>query len=138
MKDDFESTLDTKLQKMQDSIVLDSEYTRLETLFDGRDKSPKFDRVEIEDHMKKTGIYNPQKAFEDLYRDELYEFRHPKDDETERQESRRAFSEKPTRPGTTDPLTVDSLRERLARPDGQQWWEKNRERILPLMGQLTK
>lgn len=126
------------LQALQDQLILDAEYQRLETMYGGKGGGPSFDRVEIEEYMKTTGIYNPQKAFEDLYREELFDLR--KKSEEREEPSRQVYTEKPSGSGMgkTEPLTVDSLRERLSRPDGMQWWDKNRERILPLMGQLIQ
>lgn len=123
------------LQAIKDQSVLDNEYTRLEAMYNGGRGEPLFDRVEVEDHMRKTGIYNPEKAFEDLYRDELYDLRTKGADTT----SRGAYSAKPSAStaSRTEPLTIDNLRARLREPDGQAWWEKNRERILPLMSQLV-
>lgn len=128
-----------QLQKMQDNILLDTEYNRLETMYDGRDGRPAFDRTEIEDHMRKTGIYNPEKAFDDLYKDELFDWkmsRHGKTDPTERKQS---FSERPSAMTATksEPLTKESLKERLSKSDGREWWEANRERLLPQLKDLV-
>jgi len=122
------------LQAIKDQSVLDNEYARLEAMYSGVRGEPMFDRVEVEDHMRKTGIYNPEKAFEDLYRDELYDQRA----KGSAPDSREPYSARPSAStaSRTEPLTIDNLRERLRQPDGQVWWDKNRERILPLMSQL--
>jgi hypothetical protein len=123
------------LQAIKDQSVLDNEYARLEAMYSGARGEPMFDRVEVEDHMRKTGIYNPEKAFEDLYRDELYDQR-ARGSAPATQEP---YSARPSvsTASRTEPLTIDNLRARLREPDGQVWWEKNRERILPLMSQLV-
>jgi len=125
------------ISDLQDQIVLEQEYTRLENKFSGADGRPYFDRTEIEDHMRKTGIYNPEKAYEDLYREELFDWKQEQMGAT-RSYAQPAYSTKPTgsTASRTEPLTVESLRERLAKPDGKDWWNKNRERILPQLGQL--
>jgi len=124
------------LKDLQDDMILEQEYTRLESKFSGSDTRPFFDRAEIESHMKKTGIFNPEKAYEDLYKEELFDFRTNQTSKNEVKAS--GYSTKPSgsTASRTEPLTVDSLRERLAKPDGKEWWEKNRERILPQLGQL--
>ena len=126
------------LQAIQDQIILDAEYARLERLYDGSDGRPAFNREEIEEHMRNTGIFNPEKAYEDLYKDELFDWRVAR--EREKQGGKPAsFTEKPTpsAQGKTEPLSVESIRERLSRPDGKIWWEKNRAKILPVLGELT-
>lgn len=127
------------LQVVQDQMTLDNEYTRLESKYAGDDGKPVFDRSEVEAHMKDTGIYNPEKAYEDLYRDELFDWRLSQS--SKRTDTPRAtYSERPSSStaSKTEPLTVDGLRQRLAQPDGRDWWEKNRERILPLIGSLLQ
>lgn len=122
-------------REVEDNVLIESEYTRLESTHNGSDGLPAFDRAVIEEHMKATGIYNPEKAYEDLYRDELF------DSWAKGRGSKKAetFTEKPRSvTATTEPLTMDGLRERLRQPDGVAWWEKNRERLLPLVGELMK
>lgn len=121
------------IQTLQDQLVLDNEYARLEGLYSGSDGEPRFDRVEIEDHMKRTGIYNPEKAYQDLYREELYDAQHK-----QQSTGSRSYSEKPRGSvgASTEPVTIDSIKARLSQPDGREWWEKNRERLLPMLGEL--
>ena len=129
------------LKRMQEDMVLENEYSRLETTYDGDDGRPVFDKTEIEDHMGKSGIYNPEKAYKDLYEDELFEWKTENAGKKTRRKSDdgRAYSEKPTAQtaSKSEPLTANSLRERLAKPDGREWWDKNRERLLPQIGDLT-
>jgi DNA-directed RNA polymerase subunit F len=127
------------LQEVQDQLTLDSEYMRLETRYSGDDGKPVFDRSEVERHMRDTGIYNPEKAYEDLYRDELFDWR--SNQMSQRAETpRQTYSERPSAStqSKTEPLTVDGLRQRLAQPDGREWWDKNREKILPIIGSLLQ
>jgi len=122
------------LQEMQDQLVLDNEYARLELIHDGANGAPRFDRVEVEDYMRKTGIYNPEKAYDDMYRDEMFDLRMKHGG----RKTEEPYSERPTgfTAAHTEPLTLEGVKSRLAQPDGKVWWEKNRERILPLMGEL--
>lgn len=128
--------LTKKQQEMQDSILIDTEYSRLETVHNGSDGLPRFDRDAIEEYMRETGVYNPEKAYEDLYRDELFD----KWAKNQSGNSPQIYSEKPTVSvgSSTEPLSMEGLRERLRQPDGKEWWEKNRERLLPVIGELQK
>lgn len=58
-------------QRLQDSLVLQREYDRLQSKYDGSDGQPKFDPVEVEDYMKRSGNYNPEDAYKALYHEEL-------------------------------------------------------------------
>jgi hypothetical protein len=84
--------------------------------------------------MAETGIYNPEKAYNDLFSDELFDWRM----KSVSKNKKPTFSERPTAPsqGREEPLTLQGIQERLKQPDGKEWWDKNREKILPLMGQL--
>ena len=124
-----------KAQETQDSLLIENEYSRLENLHNGKDGMPSFDRVIIEEHMKATGIYNPEKAYEDLYKDEMYDSWA----KSQTKQETRTYSEKPSSVASkSEPLSLDGLRERLRQPDGKVWWDKNRERLLPLVGDLIK
>lgn len=125
-----------KQRELQDSMLIETEYSRLENKHNGSDGLPRFDREIVEAHMQESGVYNPEKAYEDLYRDEMF-------DQWAKQQSggsSQVYTEKPrTSVGTTtEPLSLDGLRERLRQSDGKEWWDKNRERLLPLLGELQK
>ena len=128
-------SLNATKQEVEDNILIESEYARLEAVHNGSDGLPAFDRQIIEEHMKATGVYNPEKAYEDLYRDEMY------DSWAKGQSGKQSttYSEKPRSVTSgTEPLTLEGLRERLRQPGGREWWEKNRERLLPMLGDLQK
>lgn len=130
---------EAELQQIKDQITLETEYSKLESRFSGDDGKPVFDRAEVERHMRDTGIYNPEKAYEDLYKDELFDWR-LKQKSSHSDTPKQVFSERPSSStaSKTEPLTVDGLRQRLAQPDGREWWDKNRERILPMIGSLLQ
>lgn len=129
-----EAKFQARQQEVEDEVLIETEYARLEGVHDGSDGLPAFDRALIEEHMKATGVYNPEKAYEDLYRDEIFDSWARKGES-----SKPTYSEKPKPVSNqTEPLTLDGLRERLRQPDGQAWWEKNRERLLPQVGELMK
>jgi hypothetical protein len=123
------------LQAVKDQMVLDSEYSRLETAYGGQDGRPKFDRMEVEDYMRKSGIYNPEKAYKDMYEEELFDWR-------VKNMSRKKtpnFSSKPQSQSTfrEEPMSVESIRERLKTSEGREWYEKNRDKILSNIGALS-
>ena len=127
--------LESNRQETQDKVLIETEYARLGAIHNGSDGLPPFDQALIEEHMTATGIFNPEKAYEDLYRDEIF-------DQYAKQHgggTTQTFSEKPhSVTAGTEPLTIDGLRERLRQPDGREWWEKNRDRLLPMVGELSK
>lgn len=130
-----EELAENRQQKVEDEVLIETEYARLEAVHNGSDGLPAFDRNLIEEHMKATGVYNPEKAYEDLYRDEIF------DSWAKKQSGGKTetFSEQPKPSSThTEPLTLDGLRERLRQPDGKEWWDKNRDRLLPQVGELLK
>lgn len=129
-----EEKMKNYFQDLQDQMLIENEYRRLEGLYNGGDGRPKFDRTIVEDHMKRSAIYNPEKAFEDLYRDELYDWRFSH----QQGQKPNFYSEKPvgSTGAATEPITIDGVRARLQQPDGKQWWEDNRAKILPILGQL--
>ena len=128
--DDLNNTkaeIQNEFQSMKDNMILDAEYARLEGLYDGSDGRPSFDRGEIERHMKSTGIYNPEKAYKDLYEEELLAWRLENDKSFRRIEpEKKPYTEQPrSRASTADePLSIDSIRERLQQKDGREWWEE--------------
>lgn len=124
------------LQAVRDRLILDSEYQRLESVYAGKDERPKFDRVEVEDHMRKTGIYNPEKAYKDLYEEELFDWKLKRTQKEEKGKEPYTTKPKASSTGKGEPITAESVREKLSSPGGREWWEKNRNKILPLMGEL--
>lgn len=131
-----EQLLQSRQQAVEDEVLIETEYARLEAAHNGSDGLPAFDRNLIEEHMKATGVYNPEKAYEDLYRDEIFDAWSRKSNAP----SRDTYSEKPKGSTTagTEPLTLAGLQERLRQPDGKDWWDKNRDRLLPQVGELLK
>lgn len=121
-------------QDMQDQLLIENEYRRLEGIYNGKDGKPSFDRTLVEDHMKRNAIYNPEKAYSDMYRDELYDWKY----KSQQSGGKSFYSEKPvgSTGASTEPVTIEGVRARLQQPDGKQWWEDNRAKILPILGQL--
>lgn len=64
-----------ELQAVKDNLVVERTYASLEEKYDGSNGLPKFSREEVEDHMRRTGIYNPEKAYKDMYEEEFFDYR---------------------------------------------------------------
>lgn len=126
------------VQEIRDDIILDNEYQRLEQGYNGNDGRPAFDRTEIEDHMKRTGIYNPEKAYLDLYAEELFDWKVEKMGGKTEEKPDQPYTAKPTSATATktEPMSIDSIRERIRQPDGREWYEKNRDKLLPQLASL--
>lgn len=133
-----EDALNKKLQQLEDRLLLDTEHGRLETKFDGSDGRPKYDKREIEKFMRERAVYNPEIAYEQLYKKELLDF-----------EIKQAQKEKPATPDSQSPsgeggerdtgsLTREIIREKMTSPEWKSFYDKNRDKILTLMqkGQL--
>lgn len=123
-----------ELGAIQDRMVLEKSHEGLESEYSGSDGRPKYDKVEVEDYMRRKGIWNPLAAYRDLYFDELQDW-----SIKQIRSKSKTYSEKPTSSvsGREQPLSAESIAERLRKPDGREWYEKNKEKIKPLLGQLT-
>ena len=135
-----EDILEKKIRQMEDRILLDTEHSRLEQSFTGSDGRPKYDRREIERLMRDKGVYNPEIAYEQLYKAELFDWN-----------LKQAQKNKPASPrsdsgqakgaeqkGGTQTITREMIREKMSTPEWRSFYDKNREKILSLMqkGQL--
>lgn len=100
-------------------IQKDKDFDRLESKYSGVDGLPKFDRQEVDDYMKRKNIGNPEAAFRDMYFDEFIDARKVS-------QRKGVYTEKPSAPSSTkeEPLTAETLREKLAGPKGQQYYDK--------------
>lgn len=123
------------LQFLQNRLILDREHDRLKDKFDGSDGRPKYVPEEVEDYAR-THYFggNLEAAFWEMYRDEMV------DAEVKKRTAKTTYTEKPTTSVKVgeQPLTLASLKERLSKPDGAEWWAKNREKIEPLLPKLTQ
>jgi hypothetical protein len=111
----------------QDRNLLNTAHDKLEGKYTDKREYPSYDRQEIEEHMKKSGIYNPEAAYRDLYFEEIVAAEKKSGTSTN---TKQPFTER-TKPKTTtasewDP---DSLRERLRKPDGVAFYKKNSTKI---------
>jgi len=119
-----------RIQAERDREVLDRLHSSLESKFSGEDGLPAYDRSEIEDHMRKKGIYDPEAAYRDLYFEEIVEAKSSK------QPKKEPYSEKTrSRIPSGTPWTPETLAERLRKPDGRQFYLKNADKINALYKQ---
>lgn len=82
-------------------------------------KLPHYDRDEVEAHARKKNIPDPLAAYRDLYFDEIM-------DSQRRSSTNAVTSQKPSKPNqeSSQPLDVDSFREKLSGPDGRKFYEE--------------
>lgn len=125
--DEIKETVKSEIQDMEARMILDSEKSRLERTFDGSDGRPKYDHEKVMQHARATGIYNPEAAYENLFKAELMDWAIKNS-----QNTGSTFTEKPTSSAApeTGQLTRESLARILATPEGKKWYAANRDKVL--------
>lgn len=110
-----------------------SEMEVLERELDGKDGRPPFDPYEVSEFGKKNNIFNLKAAYNEMYRKELIDWELKKTDRTDKEDNLKpikgAFKES-SKPFS---LTRDALAERLRKPDGREWYNKNHSKIIAAM-----
>jgi len=124
---EIKQTVKDEIQNMEARMILDSEKMRLEQQYGGSDGRPKYDHEKVMEHARATGIYNPEAAFENLYKAELTDWAIKN-----AQGAGSTFVEKPTSSTApeTGQLTKESIARILSTPEGRKWYDANREKIL--------
>jgi len=135
-----EEALDKKVRQMEDRILLDTEHGRLEKDFDGEDGRPKYERKEVEKFMRDKGVYNPEIAYENLFKTELLDWNIKNADKKPappKSDSGQAKGD--TQKGDTQTITREVIREKMSTPEWKSFYDQNRDTILTLMqkGQLS-
>ncbi len=125
-----------EVNAMMAQIMRNQSHTQLESEHNGSDGLPKYDRTEVEDHMKRENIGNPRAAFRDMYYDEHM-------DAQRVTKKRKTYSEKPSAPASNreQPETAESFRTKLSGPKGREYYEKlrkNPEAMDALVKQLSQ
>jgi hypothetical protein len=107
---------------------------RLESMFDGADGRPKYDRTAVEEYARKNAIYNPEVAYRELHRTELFDWELKKLDEKKKQ---RPYVEKQGSTMNRDDNTItrEKIAEWMKTPEGRAKYERNRDKIIKLMQQ---
>ncbi len=128
-----EEDVEARIQKLEDRVILDAEHNRMETSVDGSDGRPAYVRAKVEAHMRSKSIYDPEAAYDNLYKTELMDWnlkqskpnpKAPKSDFTSETGATRK------REGV---ITRDEIRAKMSTPDWRSYYEKNREKILSAM-----
>jgi hypothetical protein len=118
----------------KDRFALDQAHIRLENQFDGSDGRPKYDKESVEHFMRTNGVYNPQIAYEQLNKSELLDF--------ELKNAQVKVKNRPyiERPGNSvsehaisnKTITREKVEKAMQTPEGRNWYERNRNKILDL------
>lgn len=126
--------VDEKVKVIEDRLYFDGLHQRLETSINSKKGMPKYDRQEVESHMREKQIFDPKAAYNDLYHDEIlaYEVGQLTSNKQKAVQTEGTRS----RISTTEPWTRESLKERLKQPDGLEFFKKNREKILKMQSSL--
>jgi len=137
-----EDVLEKRIRQMEDRILLDTEHGRLENSFTGDDGRPKYDRKEVEKYMRERAIYDPEAAYEQLYKTELLDWnikQAQKEGKSAPPKSDSGTARGTEQKGDSDKLTREMIRDKMSTPQWRSFYEKNREQILSLMqkGQLN-
>ena len=134
---EVKKSLKEEISNLEAKMVLEDEHSRLNRIYDGEDGRPKYDKEAVMDHIKKTGIYNPEAAYKDLHEPELLDWAIKKANKA----GGSTFTERPSSQTTGDAgeVTKESLARILSSPDGRKWYEENRDKILSALqkGELT-
>jgi hypothetical protein len=102
--------------------------------YDGKDGRPVFDAYEVSDFGKKNRIYNLEVAYEQMHKKELLDWTMKKGgNETDTPETEKGGTSGYQETGNTSLLSRESLKARLAKPDGKEWWNKNHDKIIAAM-----
>ena len=127
-----------RFQIFQDQIIKEAEHSRLESKFTGDNKElpVKYDRHAVEEYSKQKGIFDLEVAFEQMHKPEFIDW-YAKQSIQKQQ----PYTPAPTSSqGREDNIiTREKISQMMKTPQGRQWYEDNRDKILSLaqQGQLT-
>jgi len=127
--------LEEREKATENKMVLISEHQRLENRYSGSDGRPKYERSEIETYMRKHAIYDPDAAYSLLHKSELLDWEIKK---YEADKKKKPFVIRPSSSGNSredNIITSEKISEKLKTPEGREWYEKNRKKILTLMAE---
>lgn len=132
--------MNKQIQDIRNQMILEGEHTRLAGKFDGSDGRPSYNRTEIENYMRTHGVWNPEVAYEQLNKNELFDWEVKK---MESDKKKKPFIAKPLATSTQTREEGTITREKIqgwleGGPEGRAQYEQNRDKILKMMadGQL--
>ena len=126
------------------NLVYNFDFEKLEGRYDGSNGLPKFDRDEYEDfiarHPQYRG-YEPVDVYEKMYSDEILDYKLRNQNANQGQGAASRQTTASLRPTKTqvreEPLTPELIEQRLNRPDGREWYEKNKEKISSVLASMS-
>ena len=132
--------LEERIKAMESRRIVDSEHQRLEAKFNGSNGGPTYTRSEMEKYMNESGIFNPEAAYEQKYKDELFDLRLKSLDKNRQTKT---YTPRPnSTAGERDShlITREKVDEIMKNPtvENKAWYNQNRKTILEMYakGQL--
>lgn len=118
-----------EIENLEARIVIDTENQRLESIYNGEDGRPKYDRDKIMEFAKNRAIYDPEVAYKVMFEKELTDWAIK---QAIKAGSTNTFKEKPSSTSTGDSGQIDrnALARILGTPDGRKWYEDNRDKVM--------
>ena len=133
-----EADVTKRLQAIEDRNFLQNQHLKLENQYDGADGRPKYDRAKAEEYMRTHPVYDPEIAYREIYKDELFDW------SVKKLETDRKNKPYVARPSSTSAAEADNnslTREKVNEwvnnptPENKMKYEQNREKILKLMAE---
>lgn len=101
--------------------------------FNGKDGRPAFDAYEVSEFGKKNRIYNLEVAYEQMHKKELLDWTMKKNSNSDSLETEKGGTSGYKEQGNTSILSREALAKKLQGPDGREWWNKNRDKVMKAM-----
>lgn len=126
-------------QVLENRMDLNSLHQKLESKYNGEDGRPTYDRREIEDYMRKRGIWgDPEDAYKLKHETEILDWTLK---QAERKKGTKPVALRPNGSSSApddQTITREKLSEAMTTVEGRAWYEQNRSKIISLMekGQL--
>lgn len=134
-EEDVEKRIEEQVGRLQSRFALDSEHIKLANTYNGSDGRPKYNQEEVEKFMREKAIYDPNIAYEQLHKTELFDWQMK---QVEEQSKKQPYVEKKGSTTATreeNTITREQIAEWMKTPEGRLKYEKNRTKILSLVQQ---
>lgn len=106
------------------------EMKQLSTELNGDDGRPVFDPVAVANWGKSHNVFDLRIAYEQMNKTELRDWEDKQDRKHKAIDTEKPGSSGLREEGNSSILTREALAKRLAEPDGKQWYEKNRDKLM--------